>query len=98
MGMTIMQAKQEIHNMWMFLSEDGHNSKTTQALAITETVLSDYDENLKSDMIAMLSELKDEINEQKYPQAIGSYKQGVNVGLYCGCKAIQQRINNLRQG
>lgn len=64
MGMTILQAKQRLHEKWMELTKDGKDEEMMQALSIADTVLGNYDESLKADMVAMLEELQTEIEEK----------------------------------
>lgn len=65
MGMTILQAKQKLHENWMLLTTCGRDTELTQALSIAETVLGNYDDALKADLKAILVELQLEIEEMK---------------------------------
>jgi len=61
--MTILQAKQRLHEKWMQLTKDGTDEEMMQALGIVDTVLGNYDEALKADLVAMLTEIQLEIEE-----------------------------------
>jgi len=63
MEMTILQAKRRLHEKWMELTKDGTDEEMMQALSIADTVLGNYDESLKADVVAMLTEIQTEIDE-----------------------------------
>ena len=106
MGMTILQAKQRLHDKWMELTKNGTDEEMMQALCIADTVLGDYDESLKADMVAMLTELKTEIEKKElyYQDKFLESKNAVHDSAMCGrmfgcgeCKEdIQQKIDKLK--
>lgn len=76
MGMTILQAKRRLHEKWMELTKNGTDEEMMQALCIADTVLGDYDESLKADMVAMLDAIRSEIRLEKlgYPPSADYYQ------------------------
>jgi hypothetical protein len=69
MGMTILQAQQRLHEKWMELTKDGKDEEMMQALSIADTVLGNYDESLKADMVAMLTEILTDFDNQIEPNS-----------------------------
>lgn len=61
MKMTILQAKQKLHEKWMKLTKDGTDEEMMQALSIADTVLGNYDESLTSDIVDILEDIQKEI-------------------------------------
>ena len=96
MGMTILNARQRLHEKWMELTKDGTDKKTMQALSIAETVLGYYDDSLKADMVAMLTEIQLEFEEIE----VVKENTEIRVGECCMKGAcidlIQQKINSLK--
>lgn len=76
MGMTILQAQQRLHEKWMELTKDGTDEEMMQSLSIADTVLGNYDESLKADMVAMLDVIRSEIRLEKlgYPPSADYYQ------------------------
>lgn len=76
MGMTILQAQQRLHEKWMELTKDGTDEEMMQSLSIADTVLGNYDESLKADMVAMLDVIRSEIRLEKlgYPPSAEYYQ------------------------
>lgn len=96
MRMTILQAKQRLHEKWMKLTKDGTDEEMMQALNIADTVLGNYDENLKVDMIAMFEELKKEMNPIKECEYQIYGKE--HWGFVGKCQdIIQQKIKSLKE-
>ena len=56
--MTILQTKQKLHECWMQLTKDGKDEELAKAVSIAEITLGNYDECLKADLEAALTELK----------------------------------------
>jgi hypothetical protein len=88
--MTILNAKQKLHEYWMQLTEDGKNEELAQALSIAEIVLLNYDISLKNDMIAMLTDIQLEIEE--IDESGNTSKDIINKVS----KIIQQKIDVLK--
>ena len=100
MGMTILQAKRRLHEKWMELTKNGTDEEMMQALSIADTVLGSYDESLKADMVAMLTELQTEIEEIKMGDSIPFGFEPVNKfyeGVSASSRVIQQKINLLKE-
>ena len=95
MGMTILQAKQRLHEKWMELTKDGTEEDIMAALSIAEQVLENYDESLKADMVAMLEEISLEIDEMDC--TIDHDFEGYYTGHVDCQKLIQQKINSLKE-
>ena len=76
MGMTILQAKRRLHEKWMELTKNGTDEEMMQSLSIADTVLGNYDESLKADMVAMLDVIRSEIRLEKlgYPPSADYYQ------------------------
>lgn len=81
MGMTILQAQQRLHEKWMELTKDGTDEEMMQSLCIADTVLGNYEESLKADMVAVLDAIRSEIRLEKlgYPPSAGYYQAIVKV-------------------
>ena len=91
--MTILQAKYRLHEKWMQLTKDGTDEEMMQALSIADTILGNYDENLKADKLTMLNELKMEIEELKNePACCQHFVRGIRRSL----EVIQEKINALK--
>jgi hypothetical protein len=97
MGMTILQAKQRLHEKWMQLTKDGTDEEMMQAISIVDTVLGNYDEALKADLVAMLEELDLQIDELYFPQTYPKYMEGRSDCLEEIKELIQQKINSLKE-
>lgn len=95
MGMTILQAQQRLHDKWMELTKDGKNEEMMQALSIADTVLGNYDESLKADMVAMLTDLQLDIEETEH--FVTSYSADTYVSYNEIWKLIQQKIDKLKE-
>lgn len=82
MGMTILQAKRRLHEKWMELTKNGTDEEMMQSLSIADTVLGNYDESLKADMVAMLDVIRSEIRLEKlgYPPS-AEYYQAIEKSL-----------------
>lgn len=82
MGMTILQAKRRLHEKWMELTKNGTDEEMMQSLSIADTVLGNYDESLKADMLAMLDVIRSEIRLEKlgYPPS-AEYYQAIEKAL-----------------
>lgn len=76
MVMTILQAKRRLHEKWMELTKNGTDEEMMQSLSIADTVLGNYDESLKADMVAMLDVIRSEIILEKlgYPPSADYYQ------------------------
>lgn len=76
MEMTILQAKRRLHEKWMELTKNGTDEEMMQSLSIADTVLGNYDESLKADMVAMLDVIRSEIRLEKlgYPPSADYYQ------------------------
>lgn len=74
--MTILQAKRRLHEKWMELTKNGTDEEMMQSLSIADTVLGNYDESLKADMVAMLDVIRSEIRLEKlgYPPSADYYQ------------------------
>jgi len=99
MEMTILQAKQRLHEKWMELTKDGTDEEIMQSLSIADSVLGNYDENLKNDMIAMLTELHTEIDAMSDSVVEGST---ITITSWRGmqkriCKLIQSKIEQIEE-
>ena len=106
--MTILQAKQRLHKKWMELTKDGADEEMMQSLSIADTVLGNYDKNLKADMVAMLTEIQLEIEEHE-ESIIGHYGKETKESDFPSHKIernngrkecvglIQQKINALKE-
>ena len=60
----------------MELTKDGTDEEMMQSLSIADTVLGNYDESLKADMVAMLDVIRSEIRLEKlgYPPSAEYYQ------------------------
>lgn len=95
--MTILQAQQRLHEKWMELTKDGKDEEMMQALSIADTVLGNYDESLKNDMVAMLTELQLEIEELEKPRCHNASHADGCVSKWKVEGVIQQKINSLKE-
>jgi hypothetical protein len=93
MGMTILQAKQRLHEKWMQLTKDGTDEEMMQALSIADTVLGNYNETLKDDLVAMLTELQLEIEELDNP--LDYDFEGYNQCAVDCEKIIQEKMSSI---
>jgi hypothetical protein len=97
MGMTILQAKQRLHEKWMQLTKDGTDEEMMQALSIADTVLGNYNETLKADLKAILVELQLKI-EEKFNDRPFSYNHHQRTEFYRDIdEVIQQKIDKLKE-
>ena len=97
MEMTILQAKQWLNEKWMELTKDGTDEEMMQSLRIADTVLGNYDESLKADMIAMLEELQKEVNELYINNPLSEDEEDMNRGIEKVADVIQQKIDKLKE-
>lgn len=100
MGMTILQAKQRLHEKWMELTKDGTDEEMMQSLSIADTVLGNYDESLKADLVAILTELQSEIEEIDSRAGYDGYGMPTFANDYVRIikvnEIIQEKINTLK--
>lgn len=97
--MTILQAKQRLHEKWIELTKDGTDEEMMQSLSIADTVLGNYDESLKADMMAMLTELYTEIDAMSDSVVEG---RTITITPWIGmqkriCKLIQSKIEQIKE-
>ena len=98
MEMTILNARAKLHDKWMELTKNGTDEEMMQAISIADTVLGSYDESLKADMVAMLEELRTQMEEYE-PKWVENDEQAV-----ASCRTwedldglIQEKINAMRE-
>ena len=92
--MTILNARAKLHEKWMELTKDGTDEEMMQALSIADTILGNYDETLKADMVAMLRFLWNDIENLDAP--ICDYASSDCISKWQIHEVIQQKINELK--
>jgi RecA-family ATPase len=73
------------------------NAKERETLDKAWNMIDQYEQHLKADMVAMLTELQLEI-EEKFNDRPFSYNHHQRTEFYCDVdKAIQEKINSLKE-
>lgn len=74
------------------------NAKEREALDKSWNMIDQYEARLKADMVAMLTDMKDEL---KHCEITGlwkaNYREGFNDGVSKSLDVIQQKINELKE-
>jgi len=96
MKMTILNAKERLHEMWMELTKNGTDEETMQALSIAETVLGNYNDSLENDIVAMLTEVQLEIDDEAWTRECLDGSDERIVEMESVNKIIQQKIHVIK--